>query len=64
MKLESMHQDHVMSRSGWTAAGLFVLALFVILSIEWIRQEFAIIKYWTEKQREGYRQRKRKRRFK
>jgi hypothetical protein len=42
MKLESMHQDHVMSRSGWTAAGLFVLALLVILSIEWIRQEFAI----------------------
>jgi hypothetical protein len=53
-----------MSRSGWTAAGLFVLDLLVILSIEWIRQEFAVGKYRTDKLREGYRQRKRKWRFK
>ncbi len=52
-----------MSKSGWTALGLFVL-LCVWIAIEWTRQEFAIAKYWTDKLREGYRQRRRKGGFK
>lgn len=44
-----------MSRSGWTAAGFFVLTLFGMITIEWIRQEYAIGKYWTAKLTEDYR---------
>lgn len=53
-----------MGRFGWTAAGVLVLTLSVFITIEWVRQEWAIAMYWTAKLREGYRPRKRNSRFK
>jgi hypothetical protein len=44
---------------GRTALGLLVITLFLFIMIEWTRQTIAIGKYWTDKQREADRQRKR-----
>jgi hypothetical protein len=48
-----------MGSLGRTALGLLVITLCVFITIEWMRQEFAIGKYWTDKLTEAYRQRKR-----
>jgi uncharacterized membrane protein YwzB len=48
-----------MASFGRMAIVLIVIALLVIIIIEWMRQNFAIGKYWTDKQTEAYRLRKR-----
>jgi hypothetical protein len=48
-----------MATFGWIATGLVVLSLLVFITIEWMRQDLAIVKYWTGKQEETNRRRNR-----
>jgi hypothetical protein len=34
----------------WVVTGLIALSLTVLTTIEWSRQNYAIIKFWTAKQ--------------
>jgi hypothetical protein len=47
------------TRLGWIAAGLIALTLFVFITIEYFRQQLAIVMYWTAKQQEADSKRKR-----
>jgi hypothetical protein len=38
------------STFAWIAIGLIALSLTVLITIEWFRQNYAIIKLWTAKQ--------------